>query len=803
MFKDLFVDILNMSYMGTVVILIVLLARILLKKSPKKYIYLLWSIPLIRLLIPFTFQSVMSLFPTKVNPISIEIGQSTEVVSDTVSEGMVQPKTGPIGTQTSPFESFLDLLVIVWLFVMVILLVKGLVSYYRLKGQLKTSTHIEENIYMSNQIETPLVVGIFKAKIYLPYAIMAEEKNFIILHENMHIERHDQLFRFIAYLALCIHWFNPLVWLAFRLSERDMEMACDEAVIGQLGERVKKDYSRSLLDFTIKKSNMNLSPLAFSEGDTKDRVKNVLDFKKPKVIFLVFIIIIVLILALGLLTNPMIEKTEIFGHQYQVTEVLNPMSVFSFIYTVDTAPSFSISSDQQFLIKEATDTEWTHIGSLYHIEMTKDDLIGYFQFPSQLDLAILSALEDIKGVYRVDSHRGTWPFYLFVETNDRLFLMYMYENQMEANDFKVRFMFSIETVESLQVSFSTSDLWASRTQYLGNNSAVSRIINQLQIPINLKYKGFALQTKDEPYGLTINFSELDSMDSSRDSLLEMDAYILFSLIENLEEIHMSVDDEEILSFSRQAANDQLGIDLYQASREEMDYHQVILNIIENVQNRHDVPIDSHLSFNENLLEQAIHQAIIGENASSNEGDAFESHINFVTEYDEKQVVVYGMALQLNLNVNSQGIETIGGSHIPYRLTFKRDIDLYELEEYWIPRDGSLYGEDIKDVFPDSIQDQAMDTQRYVLRQNQAIYKEAVQVYNLNTDQVLDRLIEEIMSSPKESSNPLDYIDTHYIAYREMTYYGDYTLKYINDYLRLDKGDLKTRLLEILENEMNG
>jgi hypothetical protein len=198
----------------------------------------------------------------------------------------------------------------VWAFGLVVMLAACTVSILRLHKKLKQAVPEGDRIYRLPHMGTPFVYGLFRPRIYLPEHLEEEEKSYILLHEQIHIRRGDPILRFLGYLALCLHWFNPLVWLAFWLSGRDMEMACDEAVIRSMGNEVKKPYSRSLLEVASGSRGLAFRPIAFGEGDTKNRIKNILRYKKPARALVSAAIVVCVILALVLLANPREQDSD-------------------------------------------------------------------------------------------------------------------------------------------------------------------------------------------------------------------------------------------------------------------------------------------------------------------------------------------------------------------------------------------------------------------------------------------------------------------------------------------------------------
>jgi beta-lactamase regulating signal transducer with metallopeptidase domain len=309
MLSKVFLQILNMSFTGGIVIVFVFLARLFLKKAPKVFSYALWSVVLFRLVCPFSFESVLSLLPTKVNPISQDIAYMQTPQIDTgltVIDNVLNPILPAAAPQASinPLQIWIFIGSLIWLLGIAILLTYSIITLDRLQKRLQEATLYRDNIFTSDKIDTAFVMGVFRPRIYLPAGLSNTEREYILLHEQTHIKRLDHIVKLISFLVLCIHWFNPFVWVAFFASGKDMEMTCDEAVIKQLGNDVKKDYSSSLLTLAIGRQIVGGTPLAFGEGDTKGRIKNVLNYKKPTFWIIGITLLAVLVTGIGLLINP-------------------------------------------------------------------------------------------------------------------------------------------------------------------------------------------------------------------------------------------------------------------------------------------------------------------------------------------------------------------------------------------------------------------------------------------------------------------------------------------------------------------
>ena len=321
--SNLFSQVLNMSMTGSVVILLVMLARFLLKRSPKIFSYALWSVVLFRLLCPVAFTAPVSVLDV-VEPEQKETSNNTSIVTyipATVNTQadfiMVQPDEQQVQAEsiTKPEEQIqmtpMHAVALVWSAGMAGMMLYSVVQYLGLRRRLVGAVQLKGNIYLADHIDTAFVVGLVQPRIYLPSAVPHKERYFILAHEQHHIRRGDHIIKLLAYLALCIHWFNPLVWLAFVLAGKDMEMSCDEAVIKSLGPDIRADYSASLLRLATHKKILSGMPLAFGEGNTKGRVLNMAKWKKPRIWISIICLILCIIVLVICAVNPSSEYVPI------------------------------------------------------------------------------------------------------------------------------------------------------------------------------------------------------------------------------------------------------------------------------------------------------------------------------------------------------------------------------------------------------------------------------------------------------------------------------------------------------------
>ncbi len=313
--NSIFISILNKSFIASYVIIIVILIRLLLKKSPKIFSYLLWSVVAFRLAIPFSINSVLSLLPKRINttPIPIDVAMQTTpqinggfVVIEKTSIATVAPSLDFVSV--SPLQVYATLGMIIWVVGIIGLLSYSIISIVKLKKQLSKAYLVEGNIYEVSNLKTPFVFGVLKPIIYLPNSLTDDERKYIIKHEQVHIKRKDYVVKVFAFVLLTIYWFNPLVWVAFILMNKDMEYSCDESVLKELqldaDISIKKSYATSLVTLATEKKVFNGSPLAFGEGNVKGRVKNVLQYKKPKFWIVLISVIVLIVVLIGLFLNP-------------------------------------------------------------------------------------------------------------------------------------------------------------------------------------------------------------------------------------------------------------------------------------------------------------------------------------------------------------------------------------------------------------------------------------------------------------------------------------------------------------------
>ena len=323
--SGIFITVLNMSLTASYCILAVIALRLLLRRQPKLLSYLLWSVVLFRLLCPVSISGSFSLMRMDTNIISMEniavtndaYENNNEENYDAYNDGAALPDTVEAGNTENMskadrteaarrprLQTVINAVAWIWLIGVILLILRSAVSAMKLRRFLSKAVRTESNIYEDEGIDTPFVMGIIVPRIYLPPHLPQHEREYVLAHESIHIARKDYMIKLLAYVTACIHWFNPLVWLAFSLMENDMEMSCDEAVLKKMGMENKEKYSRTLLSLSSETPMLQGNPIAFGERKVKERVSNILSYRKKALLTVVLTAAVLVAVGLGLAINP-------------------------------------------------------------------------------------------------------------------------------------------------------------------------------------------------------------------------------------------------------------------------------------------------------------------------------------------------------------------------------------------------------------------------------------------------------------------------------------------------------------------
>ena len=449
-----FIQLLNKSIAAGWLILAVILLRVILKKAPKWIRCILWGLVAVRLICPISMKSIFSLLPSaETIPKDImyverpTIHTGVMALNSTVNPYLSESMAPGVGDSVNPMQVVISLATFVWIVGIIGLVVYAILSYVRIKRKAKVSLPVRENIYFCDYIDSPFVLGILRPRIYLPSALAEDDKaEFVIAHEKAHIRRRDHWWKPLGFLLLNIYWFNPLIWIAYILLCRDIELACDEQVISSLKDMEKKTYSDALLSCSMSASGyyrnmISACPLAFGEVGVKDRVKAVLHYKRPAFWLVLLGILACIVAAICFLTDPKDNTSnapEPFGHSYRVEEVVYGDGRFSFGYTADTAPRYQFTSDYaMFVSGDALNSkegqEWVQqFGKFEEVKLSSLVFDDYFKFAADGPTDMIgpdTIRVNTEKAWRLndqDSKNGVF-YYLILTKQGEVYLTYGYD----------------------------------------------------------------------------------------------------------------------------------------------------------------------------------------------------------------------------------------------------------------------------------------------------------------------------------------------------------------------------------------
>ncbi|WP_297998433.1 M56 family metallopeptidase [uncultured Oscillibacter sp.] len=696
---ELFLKTLNMSIAASWLILAVVLLRFALKKAPKWIAVLLWGIVALRLAVPFSFESALSLIPSAETFNAHNIQYETPAISSGIPavNNAVNPVLGETFAPNSvgsinPLYIWTLVVSAIWLVGIAAMLLYAVISYVRVRRSVAERAPYEENIFLCDQVKSPFILGLVRPKIYLPSNMDATSIEPVIAHETAHLARRDHWWKPMGFLILTVHWFNPLCWVAYVLLCRDIELACDEKVIRQMDLDEKKQYSTALLECNTQRRLVTICPLAFGEVGVKERVKNVLNYKKPAFWVIVVAVVACAVVTVCFATNP---KQDLPQEQRTVRAQITEIEDSSFLVTpVEGAWELSSSDLFRVPIKNMPPSPEPQVGDI--VEITYDGFIlesDPAQFSNILSIRVISQAEKL----------------------------------------------TLDDVVTLSQK-GDALTWSDFERYQGRDIGSGLYIIRYEI--------------DEVFDVLVG------------GVPDETPWYIYLRVNNEADDRIDIRTEDVSTFVEAHRND-------------------VPKVIEPKPDGGGEPAPEEPDFSTLSEEQAaIRQAILEHNRSADLTGvvpcvSFAELASFVVDgSDFAEYIHYGWALYEEYRVTDSGLETVTGSHAPVAITFREDPSgALTLEEYWQPRDGSYYAQDIREKFPAHIVEDGMDSQKFILQQKQECYVQAVASTGLDTDQVIGSLIETICSSPAQSSSWWNYIEEHPIEFRELTYYGWYTLKY--------------------------
>ena len=657
-----FLKLLNMSIAASWLILAVLVLRLILKKTPKWLTCILWGIVAIRLILPFSFESMFSLVPSaEVLPRDVITGNTFRVetgfsaIDYSLNDYLGDHYYEGVTVSTGHGSDVMTVLGSIWLVGMLMLLAYSIFSYVKLHNKVREAALLQDGVWLCDAVKSPFILGVVNPRIYLPSAISESQMKYVLAHEHAHLKRRDHWWKPLGYLLLAVYWFNPLVWAAYILLCRDIEIACDEKVIKDMDLEEKKTYSKVLVSCSMQRRMIMACPLAFGEVGVKERVKKVLNYRKPAFWIIIGAVIACIAVAVCFLTNPSNDTYDIKiripaggeGPFYYSDEEISPVR-----------SKITLSSGEGLGDTEVVLISGNIIGG------TEETYGPTYMTPGM--------------PVKMNVEKGAW--------------------------FRVGVAMSNSTDEDIVVYVRIKGINVAIPDYAVDVGAVDPGFPDLSEP-----------------------EELQS--SSGES--------------------NSVSDTEIFS-------------------EEQGYTDAESAITAAIMERYASSYPYEYDF------ACCDFVVLGEmSATPIMGET--THI----------ITYYGWALYQKYNISEQGVEALGGSHLPLALTFELDEGGYHLKEYWEPDSGSYFASSVRDKFPIDIFEDGIDSQKYVILQTQRCYKQAALYSGLDTEAVIADLLNTICSGPGESSNPYDYIAAHELEYRELIYYGEYTLRYC--FMRFDDG----------------
>lgn len=314
---EIFQKALNMSIAAGWLILAVIALRLLLRRAPKRFRLLLWAVVGLRLALPWSIESALSLIPsaqTLPEGIMLErapvLDTGISALNGAINPGFTAAFTPELGASANPLQVLLPIAAAFWMLGAAAMLLWALVSWLRLRKRVREAVRLEENVYEC-EIASPFVLGLFRPRIYLPFSLENGERELVLAHERAHITAGDHIIKPLGWLLLAAHWYNPLVWLAYALFCRDIELACDERVVHGLSLSDRADYSQALLDLSRPRGGVRACPLAFGESSVKGRVKSVLSYKKPAFWLVLLAVVVCVGAAVCFLTDPKEEAEPV------------------------------------------------------------------------------------------------------------------------------------------------------------------------------------------------------------------------------------------------------------------------------------------------------------------------------------------------------------------------------------------------------------------------------------------------------------------------------------------------------------
>ena len=676
--SEVFLKIINMSISASWLVLAVVLLRLVLKKAPKWISVLLWGFVAIRLICPFSIESVLSLIPSA-ETVSPEIMMDwTPEISTGI--GSVDTVINPIITQTfapdpatsaNPLQILIPVAGMAWLAGIAIMLIYTAISYFLLRRKVATAVLLRKNIYQSENVDSPFVLGIIKPKVYLPFRMDGQNLEHVIAHEESHIQRKDHWWKPFGFVLLALHWFNPLMWLAYVLLCRDIELACDEKVIKEMDNENRANYTQALVACSVNRRSIAACPLAFGEVGVKERVKSVMNYKKPAFWVIVVAVITCIAVAVCFLTNPLnhVSLSKLKSDEINMPGILDDITGMIVTYE-----GISVACPEQADVNR-------FLATMEKIDISRDPISLNRSEDRDKDFTIM-----INANTELHFNKSFTEFW--VDNHVKPSLTHRITNPETAKELLLDFNFTNSTVGGVDEPTNTTESWdlvpmirVDGTLYLdtGLNSDIEGRCGVMDGEITSQVSGSERPTEDNQSNFGTGFGyQYGSIAGTIDLYME-GKWRIFATEQVRQQLQFSNQHTIVDDIDKLISNAIL----------EKNAGDAFLNEPTGL-----IPVEAHY--------------MLG--ITSVSGTPLAGQTNHMEE-----IIVYIQYAYHRYSYSNGKLERVAGAGSPAMLTFEKNEDGgYTLKEFWAPNEGSLYAEDIRKMFPEDIADMILNPESDVI-----------------------------------------------------------------------------------------
>ncbi len=442
--EGLFIQLLNMGIAANFVILAVMFLRIILRNMPKGMRCILWGLAGIRLICPFAPQTVLSLIPsaqTVAKDIALQqqpaVHSGIAVLNQAVNPVLAGAFAPKEEASVNPLQIWIFAASVIWLVGIAVMAVYALASSWNLYRITRERVRWKENLYFCDRIDTPFILGVIHSRIYLPSFLNEEQIGFVNAHERAHLARRDHLWKLLGFVLLSIYWYHPLCWAAYWLFCKDLELACDEKAVRDFDLCGRKAYAKTLLECSSTSRRIAAYPLAFGEGNVKERVKNVLNYKKPAFWEAAAAVLACLLVAVCFLTNPREElpwAQEPFGHRYGVEHTVYYAPIFSNMFPPEARWAYELTSNGELAVKEEASGNYDVQGALEEMKLTYENFDQYMMGLEAEERTAANIRKENKTAWYTGSvgESGNGFYYILQQENGEVLLCYGYNTGLDA-----------------------------------------------------------------------------------------------------------------------------------------------------------------------------------------------------------------------------------------------------------------------------------------------------------------------------------------------------------------------------------